>query len=1008
MRNKKMALNRQVQILNVDTGDFYSNHEKALHNKNHKLRLERIELKKNIAEMEEKLKSNYGFSEATLREVVKATKDGEDVSYERVCNNYNLEGLKKSNAKSLLEDYVSKNIILKKKKNIIDASKNELLKILENKVEQNIISDGKHHTRVLNEDSVSNKSDSVISIFESETVRTLGIEINELSDSLIVVQVYYFDMFKDIMYFGFEYKGEKYIYYTSSAGQIRTKKAVFIKEKEWNKHCMRLMCGLTLEKINEKGGSNPNKYLAYTALQNSATDVWEEFDIDKTIVIDDFENDVFGTYDFIDEKDYSITRKRDYVPIPHTDGCGMMLPRMGNNRMVRLCWVKGLLGAFDYVQFIKEHNCSGKIVDIYGKEHDIIAEDIEVIFTKSQFKMYKYYESWEEYKENFKKYGCNACYTNMEQDKISNATINYQMLQTFTEFTDEDLQKLISKSVYKLENIGSSVENMMEIFGCTENNADLTSLQQAVMLYPNIMNDEFFKVQLRSLKDSLIKKYKSGKLEVNGKYTFVFPDLYACCEHWFLGEENPKGLLADGEVFCNLFKNNHEIDCLRSPHLYKEHCVRYNMASTRYDDRNAKMKKWFCTNGIYTSCHDLISKILQFDVDGDNLLVVADKIIVDLAKRNTKGIVPLYYNMRKAEAVELNNRTIYDGLIHAFTGGNIGVYSNDISKIWNSPVFQNGTEEEKQNAIDIVKLLCCENNFVIDYAKTLYKPTRPKDIDEKIKAFTNNNLPHFFTYAKDKSKGQVESVNESLVNRLDGIIPNPRLNCSKANLGKLNYEVLVSNKDIEVNVAFDRQGRIVEEKTDKLICEFVKVAKEIFFDVSVVTRIAKIENDDNASKTKTMLKNEEYRRLGKKVVGLLEEKTGMSKTDMTDILVKYQYVIKPTKRKTMLWICFGDVIVENIKRNLSTMSNEEINMEKRICECCGKTFFTMANARTTMCCNCARKKKNNDRRKKRTCIDCGSSNVIGRSLRCEECKITYNRIKAKERKSKERENRKVS
>ena len=39
--------------------------------------------------------------------------------------------------------------------------------------------------------------------------------------------------------------------------------------------------------------------------------------------------------------------------------------------MVRLCWVKGLLGAFDYVQFIKEHNCSGKIIDIYGKEHDI-------------------------------------------------------------------------------------------------------------------------------------------------------------------------------------------------------------------------------------------------------------------------------------------------------------------------------------------------------------------------------------------------------------------------------------------------------------------------------------------------------------------------------------------------------------------------------------------------------------------------------------------------------------
>ena len=44
------------------------------------------------------------------------------------------------------------------------------------------------------------------------------------------------------------------------------------------------------------------------------------FDIDKSIVIDDFETNVYGTFDFVDETDYSITRKTDYVPIPLTDG----------------------------------------------------------------------------------------------------------------------------------------------------------------------------------------------------------------------------------------------------------------------------------------------------------------------------------------------------------------------------------------------------------------------------------------------------------------------------------------------------------------------------------------------------------------------------------------------------------------------------------------------------------------------------------------------------------------
>lgn len=70
--------------------------------------------------------------------------------------------------------------------------------------------------------------------------------------------------------------------------------------------------------------------------------------------------------------------------------------------------------------------------------------------------------------------------------------------------------------------------------------------------------------------------------------------------------------------------------------------------------------------------------------------------------------------MRKAEPVVLDNDAIYSGLHAAFVGGNIGIYSNNISKIWNSDIFVNGSLEEKKEAIDLIKLLCMENNFVID------------------------------------------------------------------------------------------------------------------------------------------------------------------------------------------------------------------------------------------------------------------------------------------------------
>ena len=70
------------------------------------------------------------------------------------------------------------------------------------------------------------------------------------------------------------------------------------------------------------------------------------------------------------------------------------------------------------------------------------------------------------------------------------------------------------------------------------------------------------------------------------------------------------------------------------------------------------------------------SKYLMFDCDGDKSLVVRDKQLIRLAKRNMQGIVPLYYNMHKAEPSELNNDTLFHGLELAYTGGNIGIISN--------------------------------------------------------------------------------------------------------------------------------------------------------------------------------------------------------------------------------------------------------------------------------------------------------------------------------------------
>ena len=291
-----------------------------------------------------------------------------------------------------------------------------------------------------------------ITVFSSELTRSLNmnplnlnvrltVENAFVNEEMMVVSVFYFEVLENLIHKGFIHKGNKYVYFASSAGQIRTKKAVFVREDLLNKCWNKLTCGLTVEEVNAKGGMNLNKYNAYLALCNSATEDWEGFDIDRCIVVDDFETNVITEVDYVDDRDYSITRQTMPVTIPHTDGAGMISPELSDkNFMVRMPWTKGLLGVFDFKGFIREHGCSSKVKDIWGKEWDIFADNIQIIFTKSQLKMAAYFDSWDDYKQRFKKYGCCAGTCNVEENYFKKSHLNYQMLQSFIDYKDSELR----------------------------------------------------------------------------------------------------------------------------------------------------------------------------------------------------------------------------------------------------------------------------------------------------------------------------------------------------------------------------------------------------------------------------------------------------------------------------------------------------------------------------------------------------------------------------------------
>ena len=275
-----------------------------------------------------------------------------------------------------------------------------------------------------------------IAEFASEESRAMGLKHNDITFDKIIIKWKSLDILKQIVIDGFTMPIlqddnsviiKHYHVMTASAGQLRTDKVQCISDEAWEKIKNQIECGMSWDVINKKLGINVNKLMAYTALSCSATDTWD-FPIDKCIVIKDFEAPVTGVMKYI-KPDYSFDIGEQTVTINHCDGIGMMLPTVSmSNFMVRGPWIKGLLSSFDYIKFCKVNNVPAKIKDFWGLEHDLINEDIQIMFTESQFKLAKYYDSWDHYKQCFKENHCHLCRTNYEEEWIPDTYINYQML----------------------------------------------------------------------------------------------------------------------------------------------------------------------------------------------------------------------------------------------------------------------------------------------------------------------------------------------------------------------------------------------------------------------------------------------------------------------------------------------------------------------------------------------------------------------------------------------------
>lgn len=910
-------MEKQIKLYSISLGLTINEEEKVLVENKKELEKESIEIKKALAKeirSDLKLKSKEWNQEASEKFKERIKKDQRHSKLEKDI----------SNIKKQLRNLYKENVEVRKVETVDFTRKNN------------------------------------IAFFESDLTRTLNLLEDATTLDFIVIEAKKQDytLLKQVIVNGLYIDGVEYQFFSAGAGHIRKQKFLMIKKAIWDKYEKTLLCGLTVEEINNKGSININKYLAYLSLLMTASKVKTDFDIDKCIVVDDYETFVNAEVDYInieefeEKKEYKINEGTEKeakrtkkikkakwtvtpdikdILIPHSDGAGLCLPSFSNglNIQFRMPWFKGLLTPVNWKAFLKEHKLKDiEVKDIWGKSHNIIKEDIQVIFTKSQFKLWKFYtdeqdeeNSWENYKAKFKEFNrtFNICKVDSKYMKdYKNMEINYQMCQTLDRMSDEDIDKMMQNTKDLINKVHYDRHSQLEFLGATLKNDKRDNFQECLRLYPELLSSAYVRGKLSDSITSIKKKAKSARIKLDARRTFILPDVVAWMEWLFLGIDKPEGVLKADEVYCSLFKKSKRLAVLRSPHLSREWCIRKNIASKN-------KLKYFDTYAIYTSSHDLISKILMFDVDGDEAHVVSDKEkwLLDLAEEQMKDIRPLYYEMGKAGAKEINLENIYNSLKYSFKSTSIGKVSNTITNIWNT------FEDDK---MELIKKMTAYNNFVIDSAKTLEIPLADDDMKEAMKV---KKFPYFFQWAKDERATKCFEKGNGVIDRFCNSIEDIKYqNFDYSNgFGSFRLSNLMNNYKIEIDEDVINHFLAIEKATRKRLGEIAVLAEE---DEDIFKMKCKESIYDDA----------------KKLIIKYCNSRNLSLSDVTDMIVKYLFKEESLKMAFMFEV-LGDVILENLNKNIK----KSIDEGYELCNICGKRF-KQTNNNHKQCNVCEEKQKN--------------------------------------------------
>lgn len=771
---------------------------------------------------------------------------------------------------------------------------------------------------------------------------------------------------------------DKYKSMITGAGHSRNCKSYFIRTDIVRKLDEILRCGIPLiKKYNRKKHryqyttyARPAKWNAYYAM--CSTDSVPIKRLPNIIVVDDYEKIINECVDEVEE--CAVDKKKKYYKVHNNvkrdirikpfDGAGIVTPQcaarwalelnirngMGKRyipaafQFRAIPGIKGELFVADLYGFANEHNCY-QIRDIWGKVWDIRDETVDCIMTKSQFKFYDMYKSFDHWKCEFIKelYGYRrtfniSSYSEHPDDLKKTTMLSYQPLQTLS-FTKDEIARLTKPGIDLYTNIVTDLDEFLKYRGITEpidteNNQFVPSYYQALQKNHALFNDKYVYGKIEDDVVRLKNDLLAGKIITEGNYQTLSIDVVGLMEY-ALGLP-VKGLLEAEQIYSSYWNNKtvKVVDIIRNPHIYMEHRIGYLINTDA-------MKKWYKyqTTGIITSMYDTYLLALGgADTDGDHVCTVSNKDIINAVKRELDAGHgrTIYFNKletNKKKGVRINNTRGLMRVNQKSFSNDIGSVVNEISKLWsNAKVDENGRAAISDEIRDAIKVCSCIGALVIDFAKTGEKAEIPAEIKRLLngvkKPYFMRYLPQNLELAQKENNTihkayatynrELEEIKElySFDRNYDSNI-NQICTYMELELGS------VRNLRIQENKEFDWTTLLYSDVAiNRKVNKLVKSLQQAYENIATEKNTENFSGKDLEQEYKSR-----YRYFWNYCKSALCS-FNIATNDLVDMLIKIFYTdkkfVSDTKQKDILWNVFGEELVKRCDNDF-TIDEEKMD-----------------------------------------------------------------------------------